>query len=323
MRRRQFIAGLGSAAAWPIVARGQQSGMPTIGYLHGASPEPYAPMIAAFRQGLKETGYLEGKNVAIEFRWAENRFDLLPSLAAELVRRQVAVIVVGGGDVPTQAAKRATATIPIVFVSSNPVETGLVASLNRPGGNLTGVDLFTITLGPKRLELLRELVPNAGNIAMLTNPFNSDPTSRAIEEAARAVGQPIHLLNARSEEEIDAAFTALGQTHAGALLIGTNPFFINRLRQIVDLANHYRIPTVYPLREYVTAGGLISYGASITNSYRQTGVYAGRILNGAKPNDMPVEQPTKFELVINLKTAKALGLDVPQTLLARADEVIE
>jgi ABC-type uncharacterized transport system substrate-binding protein len=323
MRRRQFIALLGGAAAWPLAARAQQPRLPIIGYLHGGSAEPRAPMTAAFREGLAEAGYVEGQNVAIEFRWAEGRADRLPAMAAELVRRQVAVLVAAGGDASPKAAKAATDRIPIVSASGgDPIATGLVKSLARPEANLTGVTFFTTALGPKRLELLRELVPSAAAIAMLVHP-GSTGDSTEVAGAARALGLPLRTLHAASDRDIDAAFRTLGQERTDALLIVSNPLFTDRREQIVTLANHYRIPAIYALREYATAGGLMSYGASIKDAYRQTGVYAGRILKGTMPGDLPVLQPTKFELVINLRTAKALGLEVRPTLLARADEVIE
>jgi putative ABC transport system substrate-binding protein len=258
----------------------------------------------------------------LKFRWAEGRPERLPALAAELVRRQVAVLATGGGDPPALAARQASTTIPIVFVTSDPVRSGLVASLNRPGANITGVSLFTWELGPKRLEILRELVPTA-TIAVLVNPFVPNLGQQEVPDAARSIGQQVEVLYARNEQEIDAAFTAIGQTKAEALLVVSSPLFTNRRHQIVALANHYRVPTIYPLREYAVSGGLMSYGTSIADAYHQSGVYAGRMLKGERPADLPVIQPTRFELVINLKTAKALGLEIPPMLLARADEVIE
>jgi len=324
IKRRKFLATLGGAAAWPLAALAQQSAMPVIGYLHSASPEPYSSMMAAFRHGLAEAGYVDGQNVTIDYRWAEGQFDHLPALAAELVAHRPAVLVAAGGDVSAVAAKAATTTVPIVFtIGADPVKSGLVASLNRPSGNLTGVTFFTITLGPKRLEMLRELQPKAGKIAMLVNPKSLNPDAKEVQEAARALGQSVHVLDAASEGELDTAFRSLAQERDDALIVVSNPLFTSRREQIVTLANYQRIPAIYPLREYVTSGGLVSYGASIKDAYRQSGVYAGRLLKGAKPADLPVMQPTKFELVINLKTAKALGIAVPPTLLARADEVIE
>jgi len=324
IERRKFLATLGGAAAWPLVARAQQSAMPVIGYLHSASPEPYSSMMAAFRHGLAEAGYVDGQNVTIDYRWAEGQFDHLPALAAELVAHRPAVLVAAGGDVSAVAAKAATTTVPIVFtIGADPVKSGLVASLNRPSGNLTGVTFFTITLGPKRLEMLRELQPKAGKIAMLVNPKSLNPDAKEVQEAARALGQSVHVLDAASEGELDTAFRSLAQERDDALIVVSNPLFTSRREQIVTLANYQRIPAIYPLREYVASGGLVSYGASIKDAYRQSGVYAGRLLKGATPADLPVMQPTKFELVINLKTAKALGIAVPPTLLARADEVIE
>ena len=325
MRRREFFTLLGSAAAtWPLAARAQQPVMPVIGFLHSAWPEPYAPMLAAFRQGLAEIGYIDGQNVAIEYRWAEGRLDRLPSMAAELVAKQVAALVTGGANAPVYAAKAATTTIPIVFtIGGDPVQYGLVGSIAHPLANVTGVTFFTITLGPKRLEILRELVPKASVIAVLVSSDASEGDANEVQEAARAIGQAIHIVHAGSEQDIDAAFRQLVEEHAEALLIVSSPLFTGRREQIVTLANYHRIPTIYSLREYVASGGLVSYGASIKNAYRQSGVYAGRILKGAQPADLPIQQPTKFELVINLKTAKALGLTVPDKLLALADEVIE
>ena len=298
--RREFIGLLGGAAAWPLAARAQQPAMPVIGYLHSASPEPYSSMMAAFRHGLAEAGYVDGQNVTIDYRWAEGQFDHLPALAAELVAHRPAVLVAGGGDVSAVAAKAATTTVPIVFtIGADPVKSGLVASLNRPSGNLTGVTFFTITLGPKRLEMLRELQPKAGKIAVLVNPKSLNPDAKEMQEAARALGQSVHVLDAASEEELDTAFRSLVQERDDALIVVSNPLFTSRREQIVTLANYQRIPAIYPLREYVASGGLVSYGASIKDAYHQSGVYAGRLLKGAKPADLPVMQPTKFELVIN------------------------
>ena len=300
--------------------------MPVIGYLSGSSAGPSAPFLAAFRQGLSETGYLEGQNVAIEYRWAEGSYDRLPALAAEFVDRGVDLIVASGGPPAAHAAKRATSTIPIVFASGDdPVATGLVASLARPGGNLTGVSFLVADLNPKRLELLSELVPQAKVIALLVNPKfpETERVMREVQEAARAKRLQLPILKASNESEIDAAFASLIQRQAGALLIGSDAFFNSRREQLVALASRYAVPTSYELRQSVASGGLISYGVSFTSVFRQLGIYAGKILKGAKPADLPVEQPTRFELVINLKTAKTLGLTVPQALLARADEVIE
>jgi ABC-type uncharacterized transport system substrate-binding protein len=327
MKRREVITLLGgAAAAWPLAARAQQPAMPVIGFLNGQSPDRWAPYVAAFRQGLNETGYIEGQNVAIEYRWAEGRFDRMPPLAAELVGRQVNVIATTGGF--PQAAKAATTTIPIVALSGgDPVRAGLVASLNRPSGNLTGVALFAFSLGPKRLELLRELIPTAKMIAILVNPSYPDPEAKfdmqATETAAQAIGQKINILNASNEREIDTAFSTLVQRGDDALLVMADPFFNGRREQLVALAAYNKIPAIFEWREFAVAGGLMSYGASITDAYRQVGIYTGKILNGAKPADLPVMQAVKVELVINLKTANALGVTFPITLLGRADEAIE
>ena len=326
MRRREFITLLGGAAAWPIRARAQQSAMPVIGFLNGQSAQAFAPAVAAFHRGLNEAGYVQGQNVAIEYRWAEGRLDRLPPLAADLVRRQVAVIAATGGNNSALAAMQTTSTIPIVFTSSdNPIERGLVASINRPGGNVTGVSWFNAELGPKRLGLLHELVPNATIVALLINPNNPESVRQPAElqHAARAIGLQLVVLTATSAGDIDAAFTAMVQNGVGGLLIGSDPFFLNRREQIIGLAAQHTIPTVYSGREAAGAGGLMSYGNSLADAYRRAGIQTGRILKGTKPSELPVDQATKFELHINLKTAKALGLEVPPTLLARADEVIE
>src|SRR5215472_4251354 len=325
MRRRELILLLGGAVTAPCILRAQQKAMPVIGFLGVGWPGPIAPFIAAFRQGLSETVWVEGQNLAIEYRWSEGRYDRLPALAADLVGRQVDVIA--ASDVPAaRAAKSATSTIPVVFaVGTDPVGDRLVGSLARPGGNLTGVTFIMTELLPKRLELLSELVPQAGVIALLVNPnnANAEAQTRDAREAARVKGVQLHILKAGSESEIDAAFATLVQGQAGALVVGADGFFFARRDQLVALGSHHAVPAIYDVREYAASGGLISYGASLTAAYREAGIYAARILKGEKPADLPVQQPTKFELVINMKTAKALGLAVPQTISARADEIIE
>jgi len=327
MRRREFIALLGGAATWPVAARAQQGAMPVVGFLDPRSPGATEYLLRAFRQGLKETGHVEGENVAIIYRWAENQFDRLPVLATDLVRRQVAVIVTGGSPDSAFAAKAATVTIPIVFVApEDPVKLGLVASLSRPGGNLTGFNLVALELVAKRLELLRELVPSATRIAVLVNPAEATVTGTTLNDvkgAARAMGLQIQVLNASTSGEIHAAFATIGRERPDALFIATGGFFTSRRVQLANLAAHHSIPIASSTREIAEAGGLISYGSSLEDAYRQMGVYAGRILRGAKPADLPVVQANKLELVINAGTAKMLGLAVPDKLLAAADEVIE
>src|SRR5262245_41017099 len=328
MRRREFIRLIGSAAvALPLGASAQQRAMPVIGYLGSDSPDVFAGRLRAFRQGLSETSYVEGQNVAIQSRWAENHHDRFPALLADLIRRDVTVIVAVTGTPPALAAKDATTTIPIVFATAgDPVALGLVASLNRPGGNVTGVATLTVELGPKQLEVLRELVPTATIIALLVNPTNAtnaERLSRDLQAAARTLGLQLHVLHASTERDFDAVFASLPRLRAGALVIGSDPFFNSRSQQLIALALHHAMPTMYPFREYAMAGGLISYGNSFADAHRQVGVYTGRILKGEKPADLPVQQATKVELIINLKTAKALGLEVPLSLLTRADELIE
>ena len=327
MRRREFISLLGgAAAAWPLSARAQQPAMPVIGFLSSRSADDSARVVAAFRQGLAEMGYAEGRNAEIEFRWAQGQFDRLPALAAELVRRPVAVLATVGGSQTTHAASAATATIPIIFgIGEDPVKEGLVPNLNRPGENMTGVTFSTSLLVAKRLGLLRDLVPTAEVIALLVNQNSSQGQGQEkdIEEAARTVGQRLVILNGGTDEEIDASFANLAQQKVGALLVGSDPFFDPRRERLIALSARYAVPAIYQFREFVLAGGLMSYGASITDMYRQVGVYVGRVLKGDKPADLPVVQPTKFEFVINLKTAKALGLNIPPGVLAIAYEVIE
>jgi ABC-type uncharacterized transport system substrate-binding protein len=327
MRRREFITLIGGAAALPLAARAQQPAMPVIGFLQQTSPDTLVDFLRAFRQGLKDVGYVEGENVAFESRSAENQIERLPELAAELVRRRVAVIASIGGPATASAAKAATTTIPIVFiVGEDPVRLGLVASLARPGGNVTGINFFISELAAKRLELLRELVPGVARVAVLLNPTEitiSESNLRDVETAARVMGLQIQVLNASTSREIDAAFATFGQERPDALFVSSSPFFTTRRVQMVHLATLHKVPTAYPGRQYADAGGLMSYGASLRDAFGQAGVYAGRILKGAKPADLPVVQASKFELVINAQTARMLGLAVPPMLLARADEVIE
>ena len=327
MRRREFISFIGGVAAtWPLAVRAQQTPLPVIGFLNSASPQPFENYVAGFRAGLKQAGYVEGQNVTIEFRWAEGHYDQLPEMAADLVHRKVAVLVATGGAPSAVAAKAATSTIPIVFTSGiDPVRLGFVASLSRPGGNITGVSLLATEMEGKRLGLLRALVPGVQLIAVVLNPNRPDHAGqmREVQEAARAIGQQIHIALASNESAINAAFATAVQLRAGAMLVGSDPFFNSQRDKIIALAARHAIPAIYEQREYALAGGLMSYGTNLTNGYHQAGVYVGRILKGEKPRDLPVVQSTKFEFVINLKSAKALGIEVPPTLSAEADEIIE
>jgi putative ABC transport system substrate-binding protein len=328
MTRRELITLLGGAAvAWPLAARAQQPPLPAVGVLHSGSPDDgYASSLAGFRKGLNDAGFVERQNVVIEYRWAQGQFDRLPALADDLVRNHVAIIVATGGVVSPLAAKAATSTIPIVFANgSDPVKFGLVASFNRPGGNITGVSFFHIELEAKRLELLRELVPNAAVIAVLINPIspNAEGQSKDVQAAARSLGRAVLVVNAGTERDIEAAFTTVVEQKAGAIAVTADSLFLSRHDQIVALAARHRVPTIYTDRTFAERGGLISYATNIADSYRQAGVYAGRILKGEKPADLPVTQPTRFELILNLKTARTLGLAVPDKLLALADAVIE
>jgi ABC-type uncharacterized transport system substrate-binding protein len=326
VKRRQFVSLVGAAAIWPLVARAQQPTMPMIGFLFSQSADPFADRLRAFRQGLKETGYVEGENLAIVYGWAEGQYDRLPALAGELVRRQVAVIV-AAGEPSTLAAKAATTTIPIVFaVAEDPVRRGLIASLARPGGNLKGINFFNAELVAKRLELLRELVPGASRVAVLVNPSNiasGERTEKEVEAAARAMGLQIQVLNASTGREIDTAFAALVRERADALFVGPDGFFNGRRVQLATMAARHAVPITSATREIAEVGGLMSYGPNIADAWRQLGVYTGRVLKGAKPADLPVVQSSKFELIINAQTARMLDLIIPPMLLARADEVIE
>jgi putative ABC transport system substrate-binding protein len=325
MRRREFITLGGVAAAWPLTARAQQPAIPIIGFLNGASPEGYALYAAAFRQGLKEVGYVDGQNVMIEYRWAEGRYERLPTQAADLVRRQVSVIAATSTPA-IPVARAATSTIPIVFTTgADPVNLGFVASLNQPGGNATGVSFFTSEIGSKQAALVHELMSAAKHVGLLVNPNfpATEAQTRDVVTAASAIGFQIDVMQASDSRQIEAAFEAAVRNRVDALLVGSDSFFVSRRLQIATLAARYAIPAVYPLRDFAEAGGLMSYGASQTEAYRQAGIYVGKILKGAKPADLPVMQSTKFELVINLPTARAIGLEIPPTLLARADEVIE
>ena len=326
MRRREVIVALGGAAAWSLHARAQQPLMPVIGLLGTASAAEWTDLVAAFHHGLGQTGFFEGQNLRAEYLWADGQFDRLPALAAELVQHQVAAIVTTGSANSTRAAKAATATTPIVFViGTDPVKLGLVTSFNRPGGNMTGVSWLAAALGPKQLELVTDLLPNAPVIAMLVNPDNpvSESELEEVQEVSRVQGREIFGLRARSEHEIGAAFATLIQHRVGGLLVSSDSLFFARRDQLVTLAARHAVPAIYPVREYAAAGGLMSYGTRLSDAYRQVGIYTGRILKGEKPGDLPIVQASKVELVVNLKTAKGLGLTIPPTLLARADEVIE
>jgi ABC-type uncharacterized transport system substrate-binding protein len=327
LKRRELIGLLSATLAWPLTARAQQPAVPVVGFLGSASPDLWAARLHAFHQGLSETGYVEGKNVAIEYRWAEGQNERLPAIAADLVRRQVTVIAAPGSTPAALAAKAATTTIPIVFqLASDPIELGLVASLARPGGNITGITSLGVEVGPKRLELLHAVVPKAAIVALLVNPTNprlAESITKDLRAAAHMRGLQMHVLHASAERDFDTAFATLSRLRAGALVIGNDAFFSSHLEQLAAMTLRYAMPTVYQFREFTAAGGLMSYGSSPSDTYRQTGVYTGRILKGEKPADLPVMQAAKFEFVINLKTAKTLGLEVPLGLSAGADEVIE
>ena len=326
MRRREFIKLVGGAASWPTITRAQQPGTPVIGFLHGATPDSYASFLAAFRKGLNEAGYIEGQNVTVEYRWADNQLERLPELAAELVRHRVSVIFAGGGSNPSLAAKAATSTIPVVFASGvDPIDVGLVSNLNRPGGNITGITFLINTLAGKQLEVLYQLVPKAAVIAVLLNP--QIPTASAqlkdIQTAARILGLQINVLYASTERDFDMVFASLVQAQAGGLVIGADAFLFSHRNQLIRLATHNSVPTVYPWSEAVAAGGLVSYGTNVADAYHLAGGYIGSILKGARPGELPIQQSVRVELILNVKTAKALNLSVPPALLARADEVIE
>jgi putative ABC transport system substrate-binding protein len=323
--RREFIALIGGAAAWPLAVRAQQAAMPVIGFLNSVSSDTFAHLVDAFRNGLSEVGIVEGRNAVIEYRWADGKYDRLPKLATELVERQVTVITAAGGEPSAIAAKRATTAIPIVFVVNDAVQAGLVKSIGRPESNLTGINIFTVTLAAKHVELLRELVPKAKRLAALVNPTFAVAVTylEEVKQAARALGLELRVLNAGSEEEIDASFASIVKEPVDALIVVADPFFLGRRNQLISLTAHHALPTIYALREFPVGGGLISYGTNIADVYRQAGIYTGKILKGAKPADLPVLQPTKFDLVINLRTAKTLGLRVPVALQVAANEVIE
>jgi putative ABC transport system substrate-binding protein len=326
MRRRDFITLVSGAATWPLAVQAQQPAMPVIGFLGGGSADTDADRVRAFHQGLREIAYVEDTNVTIEYRWADGQYDRYPTLAADLVRRQVNVIVSSGGTPVALAAKAATATIPIVFqLAVDPVKFGLVTSLNRPGGNLTGVVTLNLEIAPKRLQLLHELVPTASVIALLVNPASpvAEPLSQTVQAAARTLGMQFHVVQSSTERDFDTAFASLVQLRAGGLVIGADALFTSRSEQLAALARRHAVPTIYQYRKFAAAGGLMSYGGSIADIYRQMGIYTGRILKGEKPADLPVQQSTKVELIINLTSAKALGITVPISLLGRADEVIE
>jgi len=327
IQRREFIVTLGGAAAWPLATRAQQSAMPVIGFLGSASSDLWANYVRAFQQGLGETGYVEGRNVEIEYRWTQGQNERMSGLIADLLHRPVRVIAVPGSTPAALAAKAASTTVPIVFaIATDPVQLGLVASLNRPGGNVTGVVTLNVEIAPKRLELLHELLPTATSFALLVNPANpalAEPVSERVQAAARTLGMKLHVLHASSEPELDAVLAAVAQLQAAGLVVGPDPFFNSRIEQLATLTSRQALPAVYQWREFTAAGGLLSYGSSITDVYRHAGIYTGRILKGEKPADLPVEQTTRVELFINLKTAKTLGITAPTSILVRADEVIE